>query len=76
MPKKKIAILTDSSAYIPAETACGLNIHTIPLWLIWDNEHIRDGGDITPSQFYTRLKAAKNIPSSSQPTVGEFKDNF
>jgi DegV family protein with EDD domain len=77
MPKKKkIAILTDSSAYIPEEAACGLNIHTIPLWLIWDNEHIRDGVDITPKQFYTRLKAAKNIPTSSQPTCGEFKAYF
>ena len=76
MPRKKIAILTDSSSYIPAEAARGLNIHTIPLWLIWDNEHIRDGVDITPEQFYTRLKAAKNIPTSSQPTAGEFINYF
>ena len=76
MPKKRIAILTDSSAYIPEETARGLNIHTIPLWLIWDNEHIRDGVDITPKQFYTRLKTAKNIPTSSQPTANEFKEYF
>jgi DegV family protein with EDD domain len=76
MPKKRIAILTDSSAYIPEETARGLNIHTIPLWLIWDNEHIRDGVDITPKQFYTRLKTAKNIPTSSQPSASEFKEYF
>lgn len=76
MPNPKIAIITDSSANIPAEVQGGLNIHTIPLWLVWDNENYQDGVDITPSEFFSRLKTSPNLPTSSQPTAGEFLEFF
>ena len=72
MSAKKIAIVTDSSTYIPPEETAGLDIHVIPLWLIWDDEHFRDGVDIQPADFYQRLRGAKTMPSSSQPSAGEF----
>jgi len=72
MSAKKIAIVTDSSTYIPPEETAGLDIHVIPLWLIWGDEHFRDGVDIQPADFYQRLRGAKTMPSSSQPSAGEF----
>jgi len=75
MSNQKIAIITDSSALIPLEEQAGLNIFTIPLWLIWDNENYQDGIDISPSQFFSRLKGSKTLPTSSQPTAKEF-ENF
>ena len=53
----KIAIVTDSSAHIPDELMRGLDIHVIPVWLIWDNESFRDGIDIQPEEFYYRLRS-------------------
>lgn len=76
MAGQRIAIVTDSSAYIPAEAQTGLNIHVIPVWLIWDGENYRDGVDITPETFYSRLTASKTLPTSSQPSVMEFKTLF
>jgi DegV family protein with EDD domain len=76
MATQKIAIVTDSSAYLPADAQSGLNIHVIPVWLIWDDENYRDGVDITPETFYSRLKTSKTLPSSSQPSVMEFKQLF
>ncbi len=76
MPDKKIAIVTDSSTYIPPEETAGLDIHVIPLWLIWDDDRFRDGVDIQPEQFYQRLRSAKTMPSSSQPSAGEFMAFF
>ncbi|MCP4362290.1 MAG: DegV family protein, partial [Chloroflexi bacterium] len=73
MSKPKIAVLTDSSAYIPETAQTGLNISVIPLGLIWDNKQLRDGVDITPQQFYQRLKQSQTLPTSSQPSAKEFE---
>jgi DegV family protein with EDD domain len=48
----------------------------IPLWLIWDDERYRDGVDIEPQAFYRRLQERDTIPSTSQPSVGEFIDFY
>lgn len=72
MTGQKIAIVTDSSTYIPESETAGLDIHVIPLWLIWDDAHFRDGVDIQPAEFYQRLRGSKTMPSSSQPTARDF----
>jgi DegV family protein with EDD domain len=76
MSSQRIAVVTDSSAYIPAEAQSGLDITVIPVWLVWDGESYRDGIDITPDTFYPRLQTSKTLPTSSQPTVMEFKALF
>jgi DegV family protein with EDD domain len=73
---QRIAIVTDSSAYLPEEETRGLDIHVIPLWMFWDDDRIRDGVDLTPKQFYTRLRNSDTIPTSSQPSAGEFISFF
>ena len=76
MSTQRIAIVTDSSAYIPEEAMKGLNIHVVPLWLIWDGETFQDGIDIQPPAFYQRLKESKTLPTSSQPSAQEFADFY
>ena len=69
---KKIVVVTDSSAYLPAEVIGELPIAVIPLWLMWDEESYQDGIDIHPTEFYQRLKDSKTLPTSSQPSAQEF----
>ncbi len=76
MSNHKIAVVTDSSAYIPKDALEGLNVSVIPLWLIWDDERFRDGVDIDPPTFYRRLKESRTLPTSSQPSPGEFAAFF
>jgi DegV family protein with EDD domain len=76
MSDPRIAIVTDSSAYIPDELMRGLNIHVIPVWLIWDGKNYRDGIDIKPEEFYRRLKTSKTLPTTSQPSANEFEEFF
>ncbi len=47
-----------------------------PLELIWGNETFRDGVDIQPEEFYTRLKKASVMPSTSQVTIPNFTKIF
>ncbi len=76
MSNPKIAVVTDSAAYIPQQALGDFNIPVIPLWLIWGDDRFRDGVDIDPPTFYERLRPSKPFPSSSQPSRGEFVDFF
>lgn len=72
----KIAIVTDSSPYIPEQIIKENNIHVVPLVVIWGEEIFHDGVDISPVEFYERLKTDKVLPSTSQPTVADFEVVF
>jgi DegV family protein with EDD domain len=72
----KTVIVTDSTAYIPAPLVKEYGIHVAPLTVIWGNEALHDGTEITPPEFYKRLKTAKVMPSTSQTTPAEFKKVF
>ena len=72
----KFAIVTDSTAYIPGEYTSKYNISVTPQVLIWDNETFRDGVDIQPDEFYTRLRSAKVMPTTSQVTPATMQETF
>ena len=72
----KIAIVTDSTAYIPEELRNKYNIRMAPQQLIWGEETFRDGLDITPTQFYQRLRVDQTNPKTSQSSPGAFKEIF
>ena len=69
----KIALITDSTAYLPSEFVQKHDISIIPLNLHWDGNNYRDGVTISPNEFYDMLAASQSIPSTSQPTYGEFE---
>ena len=62
----KIAIVTDSTSFLPAELIKKHNITVTPQILIWGEETYRDGVDIQPAEFYARLTTAKTMPTTSQ----------
>ncbi len=73
---KKTAILTDSTAYIPDDLLAELDIHTISLIINWDDNTYLDNVDLTPDDFYQRLTEEKNLPTTSQPSAGAFKERY
>ena len=72
----KIAIVTDSTAYIPKEILQGLPVFIIPLHVIWGDETYRDNVDITQKVFYEKLGSSKIMPSTSQPSPQEFVELY
>ena len=72
----KIALVTDSTSYIPKDLIDKYEISVAPQILIWGKESYEDGVDILPSEFYTKLKKATVMPSSSQVTVTKFHEIF
>jgi len=72
----KIAIVTDSTSFLPTDLVKKHNITVTPQILIWDGQELRDGIDIQPSEFYTRLKTAKTMPSTSQVSPAMMQSTF
>ncbi len=66
---RKVAVVTDSTGYIPNELVQKHDITVLPLEVIWGDETFKDGVDILPSEFYARLKTSKTMPSTSQVTI-------
>jgi len=72
----KVAIVTDSTAYIPDDLLKKYNITVTPQIVIWGEESFRDGVDILPDQFYKRLESSKVMPTTSQVSIVAMKTAF
>ena len=72
----KIALVTDSTAYIPGELSKAYNITIVPLNLIWGDQTYRDGVDIQPDEFSARLQPTKVMPTTSQVPVLDMQRTF
>lgn len=73
---RKVAVVADSSPYIPENLIEQYQIEVIPLNVIWGEETFSDGVDITTRQFYERLAEDTIMPSTSQPSVAAFEQVF
>jgi DegV family protein with EDD domain len=72
----KIAIVTDSTAYLPEEQIKQYNITVTPLSVIWGEQVQLDGVDIQPNEFYDRLTASRVMPTTSQVTPAMMLNAF
>jgi DegV family protein with EDD domain len=72
----KVAIVTDSTAYIPDDLIGKHHLTITPQVLIWGEETFQDGVDILPSEFYKRLETAKVMPTTSQVAIVTMKTTF
>jgi DegV family protein with EDD domain len=71
-------IVTDSGAdlYLPAEELEGLDIHIVPLNVTLGDKTYREGVDIKTDEFYRLLAETENMPSTSQPSSGDFAETY
>jgi len=76
MSKEKVALVVDSTAYLPPELVEKYNMHVIPLYVNWAGDSLRDNVDITPDEFYRRLQTAEEMPATSQPSAGDFLELY
>lgn len=72
----KTAVVTDSTAYIPKTLREELNIHMIPLSVVFGAESYREEIDITAEDFLEEIKKQDKLPTTSQPSVGMFLETY
>jgi DegV family protein with EDD domain len=74
---QSVAIVTDTTHYLPRALADSQGIHQVSLYVGWDG----DGSDVglqreseltSFDEFYARLSSARELPTTSQPSIGDF----
>ena len=66
------AIVLDSTADFPEAPERFSNWRVVPLYVRFGDESYRDYVDLTPAEFYSRLRTTDELPTTSQPTPGDF----
>lgn len=72
----EVAVVTDSTAGLPSATADKCGVHVIPTKVMFGKRAFYDGVDLTPENFYRMLKESDTLPTTSQPSAGEFLDFY
>lgn len=76
MTKKRIAWITDSTAYATKELLEHPDVYVVPLTITFGEESYEDGIDLNTNQLYSRIRNEKEVPKTSQPSAGRFTELF
>ena len=71
-----LRIVTDSTADLPRHLIDEHGITVIPVTVMFGDEALRDGVDLSSAQFFSRLGRARELPTTSQPSAGAFREVY
>jgi DegV family protein with EDD domain len=74
--RRAVTIVTDSSADLPDTVLDKHGIALVPLQVVFGDSTFRDRVELKPEDFYRRLRAASELPTTSQPTPAAFIQAF
>jgi DegV family protein with EDD domain len=67
-----VAVATDSTSYLPRAVADGEGIHQVSLYVGWSADRERELAMDGFDAFYQRLRRDPDVPTTSQPSIGDF----
>jgi len=67
-----VAVATDSTHYLPPALADAEDVHQVSLYVGWQGQHERELAMDGFDTFYQRLRVDSEVPSTSQPSIGDF----
>jgi DegV family protein with EDD domain len=70
------AIVLDSTADFRQAPERFANWRVVPLYVRFGSESFKDYVELAPDAFYTRLRTAEQLPTTSQPTPGDFLEVY
>jgi len=70
--RRPVAIVTDSSADLSDSILDRHHIALVPLQVMFGDQVFQDRVELKPEEFYRKMRAAKVLPTTSQPTPAEF----
>ncbi len=70
--RRAVAVVTDTSADLADAVLDRHHIALVPLQVVFGDETFRDRVELKPEEFYRRLRAARELPTTSQPTPADF----
>jgi DegV family protein with EDD domain len=69
---KQVAVVTDTTNYLPRELADREDIHQVSLYVGWHGQPEREIEMESFDPFYKRLRTDPELPTTSQPSIGDF----
>jgi fatty acid kinase fatty acid binding subunit len=70
------AIVLDSTADFPQAPGRFANWRVVPLYVRFGSESFKDYVELAPDTFYARLRTSEELPTTSQPTPGDFLEAY
>jgi DegV family protein with EDD domain len=68
-----VAVVTDTTSYLPGDLAAANQIHLVSLYVVFGGERTVREADITDyDAFFEELRGTEQLPTTSQPSVGDF----
>ena len=68
----QVAVVTDTTHYMPRSLVEELGVHEVSLYVTFEGETRREADIVDLDDFYARLSSSSEMPSTSQPSVGDF----
>src|SRR5829696_569513 len=73
----RVRVVTDSTSYLPPELVERHGIEIVPLYVVFGGDRTVPEVDITDyPAFFEELRSAEKLPTTSQPSVGDFTSTF
>lgn len=70
----KLAVITDSSAYLSAETLQREDLFVLDIPVNIDGEEYVEGINLTAEEFYPKMAQASELPKTSQPSIAKLDE--
>lgn len=70
----KLAVITDSSAYLPASLLENENLFVLDIPVVIAGETYVEGRNLTASEFYEKMAQSDELPKTSQPSIAELEE--
>ena len=70
----KLAVITDSSAYLKPEVFENENLFILDIPVFIDGKTYVEGKNLTAEEFYQKMALSAELPKTSQPSIAELED--
>jgi DegV family protein with EDD domain len=76
VPAHPVAVVSDTTGYLPRELVEEAEVRLVSLYVNWEDGSEREADMPNFDAFYTRLRAAEQLPTTSQPSIGDFLEVY
>jgi len=74
--QRPVTIVTDTTTYVPADLYERLGVRLVSLYVGWNGDMEREDSWRDLDAFYARLRDSEQLPTTSQPSVGDFSSVY
>jgi DegV family protein with EDD domain len=71
-----VAIVSDTCHYLPRALVDAHRIHEVSLYVHWQQETVRESEITDYTAYYERLRTSAELPTTSQPSIGDFLECY